>query len=246
MKQITKAAIVAMGAALVSQAALASITANDLYLGFNRTGSSDLIIDLGQAGGITGQSTVVDLSSYFTLSQFSSIFTGGASGVYMGVVGGQAQFPSSYNIYATSPIGSDMSGFFHSSGIIQNSINDLSGAALPTGGAGSSSQVTANSSTSWTSLVSPTYFSGTFYGDSGINPSSAIGGSGIITEGLWQATDSSAYTYLGYFTADTTGSGPSLTFTSIQAAPEPSTLALLAGGGILLSILRWRVARKNA
>jgi hypothetical protein len=232
-----------MGAVLASQAAQAAFTANDLYLGFNQTSKNDYLIDLGQASGILGQSTVVDLSSYFSLSTFDSVFTSGATGVSMGVVGGKNAFPSSGNIiYATSPVGADMSGLSHSASTIGNAISDLSAAALPAAGSGAE-----DATLSWTSLVSPTYAPGSFYGDSGVNPSSAIDGTGVLTEGLWMATPGSGYTYQGFFTLDTGASAsPSLTFTSVQAAPEPTTTAVLGGGALLLGIFRWRANRKNA
>lgn len=243
MKQLAKAGILAMGAVLASQAAQAAFTANDLYLGFNQTSKNDYLIDLGQASGILGQSTVVDLSSYFSLSTFDSVFTSGATGVSMGVVGGKIAFPNSGNtIYVTSPVGSDMSGFFHNATTIGNAINDLSAVALPAAGNGAE-----DATKSWTTLISPSFAPGTFYGDSGVNPSSAIDGTGVLTEGLWMATPGSDYAYLGYFTLDTgAGAGQSLTFTSVQAVPEPTTAALLAGGAVLLGAFRWRTARKNA
>ncbi len=243
MKRLAKAGVLAVGAVLVSQAAQAAFTANDLYMGFNQSGKNDYLIDLGQASTLLGQPTVVDLSSYFSLSTFNSVFTSGATGVSMGIVGGKVAFPSSGDtIFASSPVGSDMSGFFHSATIIGNAVNDLSSVAFPTTGSG-----VEDTTKSWTSLVSPTFSPGTFYGDSGINPGAAIDGTGIITQGLWEATPGSDYTYLGYFTVDTSPSAvQSLTFTSVQATPEPTTTALLAGGALLFGLFRWRNnARKN-
>src|ERR1019366_733262 len=107
MKRLTKAGILAIGAALVSQAAQAQFTPNNLYLGLTQSSAtSDYLINLGAASSITGQASVVNLSSDFSLSVFNSIFTGGATGVSMGVVGGKNQFPSSYDLYMTAPIAS--------------------------------------------------------------------------------------------------------------------------------------------
>jgi len=243
MKRLAKAGVLALSAILVSRAAQAAFTANDLYLGFNQSGKNDYLIDLGQASSILGQSTVVDLSSYFSLSTFDSVFTSGSTGVSMGVVGGKIAFPNSGNtIYATSPVGSDMNGFFHNATTIGNAINDLSAVALPAAGNGAE-----DATKSWTTLISPSFAPGTFYGDSGVNPSSAIDGTGVITEGLWMANPGSAYSYLGYFTLDTGASAsPSLTFTSVQPAPEPTTMALLGGGAVLFGIFRWRTTHKKA
>ena len=103
MTQLSKVAGLAVSAALVAQAAKASFTANDLYLGFN-TGSavSDYIIDLSQPSVVgVGGALAVNLSADFSASMFATAFPGGPAGVNMGVVGGQNQFPSSYDLYAT-------------------------------------------------------------------------------------------------------------------------------------------------
>lgn len=229
-----------VSAALITQATQAAFTANDLYLGFTQTSASgDYIIDLGQASSVTGQSTVVDLSSIFSLSQFNSIFTGGANGVNMGVVGGINQFPSSYDFYTTAAVGTDLSGFNYSSTGIGTVVGPIARLAAPTSGSGVN-----DTSKSWAANI-PTLAANDFYGASGINPDLAIGSSGILTEGLWEAVPGST-AYLGYFTMDTTGANPSLTFTSVQAVPEPATLSVLAGGALLFGIFRRRSARKIA
>lgn len=235
MKRLAKAGVVAVGVALVSQAAQAAFTANDLYLGFTQsTAASDYLIDLGQGSSLTGSTSVVDLSSYFDLGMFNTIFTGGATGVNMGVVGGINQFPSSYDMYFTAPVGADQSGegFF---GLAVGAVGRL---AAPAAGNGIS-----DASKSWAANI-PVNSPNDFYGASGINPDLAIDGSGIITEGLWKAEGGSS-TYEGFFKLDTTGANPSLTFTP-AAVPEPTPAALLAAGGLLLGFLRWRSARKTA
>lgn len=240
MKQLAKAGILAVGAALATQAAQAAFTANDLYLGFTQSSASgDYLIDLGQASSVTGQSTVVNLSSYFDLGMFNTIFTGGAAGVNMGVVGGKNQFPSSYDFYVTAPVGADLSSLSYSSTAIGTVVGPITRLAVPAAGSG------VNDTTkSWAANI-PVNSPSDFYGASGLNPDLAIDGSGVITEGLWKAIPGST-TYLGYFTLDTTGASPSLTFTSIQAVPEPTTASVLAGGALLVGVLRWRAARKNA
>jgi hypothetical protein len=250
MKQSTKAVILAAGAALISQAAQASFTANDLYLGFSSVNApSDYIIDLGQPGAVgVGGLTPVNLSGDFSMPLFSSAFTSGATGVSMGVVGGQNQFPSSYDLFATAlrvggagnvalP-GSDLSHFNHSANSIGNSEVTLAGNPFPTAGNG-----IVDPTKSWSANVAPTFTAHSFYGASGINPSSAIDGSGVIYEDLWEATSSSPYTYLGYFTLDLSGANPNLTFTP---TPEPTTISLLAGAGLLLLSFRRRFNRTNA
>ncbi len=241
MKQLAKAGILAVGAVLVSQAAQAAFTANDLYLGFTQSSASgDYLINLGQASSIVGQSTVVNLSSDFDLGMFNTIFTGGAAGVNMGVVGGINQFPSSYDFYVTAPVGADLSGLNYSSTAIGTAVGPIARLAAPAAGTGIN-----DTSKSWAANI-PVNAPNDFYGATGLNPDLAINGSGIISEGLWKEIPGSS-TYLGYFTLDTSVSAsPSLTFTSIQAVPEPTTTAVLAGGALLLGIFRGRVIRKKA
>jgi len=255
MKRLTKAGIIAIGAALVSQAAQAQFTANDLYVGFTQaTGSGgDYLLDLGQASSIIGQSSVVNLSSDFSLSTFNTTFPSITSPnpVSMGVVGGIGSFPSTYDLYMTqfraggagvpAVAGSSLNTAPGTS-VINQAVNDISGiTAWPTVGNG-----VQDSSKSWTTYVSPTLQPGTVYGDTGINPNSPIDTtSGIVYEDLYSATGNNAFTYLGYFTMDTTGASPSLTFTSLDV-PEPGTISVLAVGALLLWSLRGRLVRKNA
>jgi hypothetical protein len=240
MKHLVKASVLAVGAALVTQAVQASTTADDLYLGFSKAGANDYLIDLGQASALTGSATVVNLTSYFDFNLFTSIYgAGNGAGVGMGVVGGKYVFASSSNdIYATAPVGADLSGFGHSTGIINTAITDLGNVTFPT--AGNSVSIGSDSSNlnSWTANVT-TFAGGSFYGDTGINPSAAING-GTLCEGLYRATASQGYTYLGYFTLSNPGQNDaSLTFTP-AAVPEPSACALIGGGSLLLLTLRRR------
>lgn len=253
MTNFLKAATVAAGLGFVSIAAQAAFTANDLYLGFTSAGASgDYLIDLGQPGTIgVGGSSVFNLTGNFSLSLFNATFTSGPTGVNMGVVGGRNQFPSSYNIYATTLrssgpgnpafAGSDLSPFNHSQGTIGNAVSALSTVPFPIAGNG---VVDANKS--WSANVSPTFTAGSFYGASGIDPNSAIGATGILYEDLWTATSSSAYSYLGYFTMDFSGSSPELTFTpSATPVPEPGTVPLIAIAGVSWLLLARKLNRKN-
>jgi hypothetical protein len=171
----------------------------------------------------------------------------------MGVVGGQNQFPSSYNIYATAlrsigsanpaVAGSDLTGFNHSQTTIGNAVSALTSVPFPTAGNGS-----VDSGKLWSANVSPTFTAGSFYGASGINPSSAIDNSGVLYEDLWKATSTSGYTYLGFFTLDLSGSSQQLSFTpsTVSAVPEPGTVPLIAVAGISWLLLARKLHRKNA
>ena len=240
MKQSSKATLLAVGVAMASSMAHAVFVPNDLYLGFTKgSASSDYIVDLGSASTVgVGGGSVVDLSSDVSGSTFTSIFGSSPVGVSMGVVGGKAVFPSSYDIYATAfrgngafyppNAGSDLSGFNHSQNTISSGTADVGQMAfnVPAGGS------LTDPNKSWTTDIAPTLNANTFYGATGVNPNSAIDSSDVLYEDLWQATPSSAYKYLGFFTLDMSGSNPSLTFTSAMI-PEPTTFSLL-GGGLLL------------
>jgi hypothetical protein len=239
LTRTTKAGIVAAGVALVSQAAQAQFTANNLYLGLTQSSaSSDYLINLGPASGITGSTSTVNLSGTFSLSLFNSIFTGGANGVNMGVFGGQNQFPSSYDLFMTAPTGTSLSSVSLSSttiGFAEGSLTRIT--TFPASGSGF-----ADSSKLWTANV-PTLAANDFFGASGVNPNVPIGNTGILNEGLWEATPSST-TYLGSFKLDTTGASPSLTYTP-AVVPEPNVASILGIGGILFWMLRWRTNRSN-
>jgi hypothetical protein len=251
MKQFTKAAILATGVVLGSQAAKASFTANDLYLGFSSANASaDYLVDLGQPAGLgIGGSTPVYLSGDLSASLFNSSFASGPLGVNMGVVGGQNQFPSSYDLYATAlrvggpgdaaVAGSDLSGFSHSAVAIGSAEVTLTGNPFPTAGNGA-----VDPSKSWTANVAPTFTSSSFYGASGINPNSAIDSSNVLYEDLWNSTPNNPYTYLGYFTLDVSGADPILSFTpSTTVAPEPASAALIVSAGLV--ILSFRRSTKS-
>ncbi len=252
MTNFRKVSALAFGMGLVSFSAHASFTANDIYLGFNQSSaSSDYLIDLGQPGTAgVGGSSVVNLNSAFSLTLFNSTFASGPTGVSVGAVGGQSQFPSSYDLYVTSLrvggagnpalAGSDLSGFNHSQGTIANAVSAITGVAFPSVGSG-----VADSGKSWTADVSPTFTVSSFYGNSGIDPSSAINGTGVIHEDLWKTTANSAYSYQGYFTFDLSGGSPNLTFTpSAAAVPEPSTFGLFALAGFL-SFVSFRAFKRR-
>jgi hypothetical protein len=241
MKLFTKTAVLAAGVSLVSLAAHASFTDNDIYLGFNATTStSEYLVDLGQPGTIgVGGSSSVNLSSYVSL--FGTAFTSGYNGVSMGVVGGNSSGfnQANYDIFATalrvggagvpSSPGSDLSSFTPGAGTIANSIATLTAIGFPTSGNGVIGD--SSSTTSWTKKVSPTLDAGSFYGNSGVDPSSAIDGSGVLYEDFWKATTGNSYTYLGYFSLDVSGGSPSLSFTP-AAVPEPASGALFCLAGL--------------
>lgn len=242
--------MLAAAVGLVSQSTQAATTANDIYLGFYSSGASgDYLIDLGQPGTFgVGGSSIVNLSGDFSMSLFNSTFASGFTGVSMGAVGGQSTFPSSYDLYTTAfrtggtgipgTAGSDLTGVNHSQSTISTAYSTLTSVAFPTAGNGI---VDANKS--WQANISPTFSANSFYGASGVDPSSAFDGTGVLYEDLWKATPTS-YTYLGYFTMD--ANQGNLSFTPVASVPEPGSLSLLAAGAVAWLALARKLKRKNA
>ena len=229
MKHLKRIAIVVAAATLASQAAQAAFTTNDLYLGFdNSSAQSDYIIDLGQATSAVGVggSSVKDLSSLISLGTFNSVFTSGADGVNIAVVGGDNVFPG-YAVYATqvrvggagtaAVAGSDLTAANHSQSVLSLASATLTGNPWPTAGTN-----TTDSTKSFTAKVGPTQVNGNFYSRSGVNPFGTIDSSSLIYLDLWHATVANAYAYQGYFTLDLSGSAPRLTFTPAAASTPPS------------------------
>jgi hypothetical protein len=265
MKILNRAALLVGGAILASQSAFAqTFVQNDLYLGFqnlNGGGTADYIINLGAASGIVGQSSVVDLSSDFSLSLFNDPSLQGSSSHILGGVVGAAN--SAYNtgtavvygtVLRTSNIGSPaFPGSSAPAGLTKQSIDNSTESTLsqlisPSAGTGR-----LDNSKSWEAYVEPTFSSSSFYGNAGFNPDSGVSTSSVLYEDLWQTSDSGdprgssgqPYTYKGYFKLDLTGNSPSLTFTP-QAVPEPTVLGLLGGAGLLLLSFRRRFNNNNS
>jgi hypothetical protein len=253
MNKFYKAAIMAVAAAMVSQTAHAVAPINNLELGFTQSSANnDYIINLGLASSIIGTAPVVDLSGDFSQSSFNSTFSGGATGVGMGVVGSDnspADFfvtqlrggglanPS--NVKGTESV----SSFLHSTTVVSGAANAFLGVgALPASGS------VDNVGTPWrTSVVANT--SGTFFNKSGANPDSAITASDLIIEDLFEVTAAGGYVYQGYLTFnDSNTADPILTFTSgmVNSVPEPGVYGAFAGLGVLALALRRQLTRSNA
>ncbi len=247
----------ATGLLLVSQAAQAAYSPNDIVLGFNLgygSGPNDYIIELGNAnsGVGVGGTSVVNLSSQFSLSTFNGLYTNLSGGVSMSGVGGHGA-TSGRDLFATVPRlslgtpdspGSTAPGAIGST-FLANGANDVAGMvnglSLSAGGNTTVSQSDPNSFFTWVlSTTPPSYLSGT-----GIDPRGSTSGS-VLYEDLYRAANNvngNAFAYLGYFTLDTTGSG-SLTFTpQAVVVPEPSTFSLLAGGVLMGFLFRLRLKR---
>jgi hypothetical protein len=256
MKKSTTAAFLFCGAVLASQSAFGQYIANDLYMGFqNRAGggTADYIINFGPAAGIVGSSSVVNLSSDFSLANFNAVL-GASASMFGGVVAGSNGNPPDLYVTqlrsggaGTPAVAGSLSPASFYRGDLLLGYSDLSQLALvaPPPGVG-----VLDSSKAWENFVEPTYAPGTFYDDTGINPDSTISSGGVLYEDLWYNSNGSSsvkkpFTYAGFFTLDLTGSNPSLTFTP-AAVPEPSTLGLLGGAALLFLSFRRRLGGNNA
>jgi hypothetical protein len=249
MKQLTKIAMLAAAAALVSQAADAAFTTNDLYLGFNNSSAQgDYIIDIGNAISAVGVggSSVKDLSSLFSSTTFSNVFSAtGANGVNVAVVGGNYNY-GGYDVYATAVraggagtpavAGSNLGAKSHSSGTLSAAAGTLTGNPWPVSGASA-----VDSTFSYTKAVGPDP-SADFYAASGVDPFATFGSPAIVYLDLWYATVPNGYAYQGYFKVDLSGATPSLTFTPAAAVvytppPQPRLSITRAGGVSSISFL---------
>lgn len=231
MKKLTIAALLVGGAILASPSAFASATANNLYVGFQAgtNASADYIINLGVVSNtITGSSSVVDLSTNFSLSNFNSI-TNTSSSVYGGVVAVyQGIVPDAYATQLRSALGTPaVPGSTAPLPISRSALNGAAGGVLgglngPAAGTG-----VLDAGKSWQAAVEPGGTSpNSFFGSTGVNPDTIIAPGSVVYEDLWTVSngtlgDVASWTYLGYFTLDLSGGSPKLTFTPTNA---PATL----------------------
>jgi PKD repeat protein len=243
MKFATKIGMMVVGILLICQAGRAQFTINDLYIGFSQsTAQSDYDIDLGQPGVVgVGSSSVVDLSGDFSLTVFNSIFTDGADGVVVAVVGGNNQNSvNPFGVYATAlrvggpgasaaVAGSNLSTKSHASAAMSGGAGQVAAIlsqvspGLPKAGSN-----VVDSTKSFTAIVDTTAVQNNFIGKTGVNPSTTIGSTSIAYLDLWHATTTSAYTYLGYFTIDL--ATPVFTFTPSGTGGSSPPVASFTGG----------------
>jgi len=249
MKNLITAAIALSGAIMAGQAVFGQAVPNDLYFGFENQaagGTQDYIINLGPASGIVGGSTVVTLSSYFSLADFNAVL-GVSSTMYGGVVGAannsNSGTPNTAYVYTTelrsggagtpSVPGSTAPAALTRS-FDNGAYTAISGMVSPSAGTG-----VLDSTKSWESDVEPTFTTQSFYGQTGVNPDSLVSKTVVLYEDLWYTTNnaisgSKPFSYLGYFTLDLTGGGAKLTFTPKNApaqlsAPTITSISKSAG-----------------
>jgi PKD repeat protein len=239
MKKLIMAALVVGGAIMAYQSALAqtgTFIANDLYLGFQNaagSGSSDYIINLGPASGITNGSSVVTLSSDFSKTSFLTTLAS-SSNMLAGVVGGVQA--SSADVYLTQPrVGGAGTPSVPGSSVtvtisrtkIDSAVSALAQANLPPATGGN----TNDAAKTWEVYVDPASPSAsTFNGNASGYQDSTVATNAVLYMDLWYAANSASFgstsfSYLGYFTLDLTGGSPVLNYTPSSATgstPAPT------------------------
>jgi hypothetical protein len=240
MKNSYKAAIVAaLAMATVSAAnAAGSYTANDLLVGFTTQSGNDLIYDLGSESSVlNGTASYAGLDSLLTSTYGSSL-----SGVSWGVIGNGVNSGTVRTAYTTTVqgvvpntyIGSTaFSKLNNAAGTLAN--NNFTSASV----AGDSATVAASLAYSWNTET----LNGTLTSDY-VNAYENPNVTGATSADFSQVNnDGSDPTLLGDFSLGSNGTSDALTFNPV---PEPTTLGLLGGAGVLLLAFRNKLGRKQA
>lgn len=272
MNKLTKISLLAMGAAMVTQALQAQTatgisTANDLILGFTSQApgvTQDYVLDLGAVP----TSSNVQLGG-ISLSTFNTVFGSAATAgtVNVGVIGGGTD-PNSGNsqiftttlrsgaLATTAGAGTETAPYKASGNPISQASNYGSSLAL--------GNVAQSASASWSSSITTgpgvgtigtaqNSFTGYLPHTSGHtdNPMVTLPGSETVTLDIWNDiannTGANTWTYVGDLQLDLSGSTLNATFDpTVTSVPEPSTYGLMAGFGLLALGFRHQFSRKNA
>jgi len=242
--------MLALGAALLAQAAQAQYNDDDLVVGF--TGGSNgtnLVVDIGANPGQT-----TDLSS--SVGSYATVFGSlGANGVNMGVIGGNNGNSSTADVWTTTlrtgrnvtdyqTAGTESAPHTPINANIDNGsqlVYNLTFGAVANGNIGSFSYNIAQNPTTAGAVQN------SFASYLGSNPLSAVTAGGYTTLDLWTISDNgggpNSWTYAGDLVLNLTGASPSLTF---DPTPEPSTCTLLGGAGALVLFFRRKFSLKKA
>lgn len=228
MKKLYKAALLA-ALGLAGVPAMQAATYNgDLLVGFTSGTGNDFIYDLGAAGSLSDGQTW-DLSSYLTSYTLSS--------VNWGVIGDK-------NVSGTRYVWSSTDG---------SAANTVSGTAawgnidtglksiyqnFATTGAGSSVSIVSTDDNSWYQQTINGALALQYHNSYGLNPNVV----GLTSDTFYSVVaNGSSPVAVGSFTLDNAGI---LTYNGIAPVPEPSSLALLGGGALLMITLRNKIRRK--
>jgi len=263
MTKFAKLAVAMTGATLAAQAAFAGANNNNLILSINNNdgaGATEFTISLGQASTYTPVPNF-DLSSF--LSGYSSFASAGASGLNVGVAGGQngqgGLSGAGNDVYTTTlRLGNTGTGQYVNSGTESAPSVSPSKANIGVAGGIAGGTITfgpngpTSDANSFTSLFAkdPTTqgtaannFVGNLGGD---NPLQTMPGN-TFTLDLWKDTTTSSSTtgwiYQGDLAFDFSGATPTLTWDA-SPVPEPSAASLCIGAGFLA--LAYRKFRRKA
>ena len=234
----------------------------DVLLGFNDAAAStaaaqnDYVIDLGMSASTLVAAATTNGGTYtftniISASTFSTAFSSDANDlndVAVGLVAGTIEV-STDTLFQTSPKGA--SGLpTWTSGKQASFISAANFAGDSTVG-----EYGSSGTAGWSQYVaiSPTVIGnnggGSLAGDSA-NPTELLS-SGIVSEELFESTGSTsrntspgAWTEIG--TLDVNVNTDTVTFTGVDAVPEPATYGLLAASGLLIVSLRRQFKSKNA
>jgi PEP-CTERM motif len=262
MNAFAKIAVVAAGAALAVQGVFAGPNNNNLILSINNNnngGSTEFTVNLGQVSSFSAPN--FDLSS-FVLS-FSSYTSAGATGLNIGVVGGQngqGGLTGTGNDVYTTTLRAGSGSYLNPGTEGAPSVNPskalIANAGGITGGfSGYAANLSISDSTSFSSnIAKDPSTAGTAansfvgYLGQGANPLQTMTGDTIVLD-LWKNTvtgsGTTGWAYEGNLTFDKSGSTPTLTWDA-SPVPEPSTFSLFTGAGLLALSFRRRFGRKNA
>lgn len=240
-----KAALVAALGLALSPVAKAA----DLYVGFNdlagATGN-DYVIDLGAYTSFTTSSTVNGLISSSLFTTAFGTDANALNDVAVGAVAGglntsaQKYVYQTGNLAGTTPTGTELGE------------SETASSAIPTGVYGATSGAP---NYAWDYFVaqgpSTPDLSGNGVADETGNPESDLSG-GIASLVLYESTEPSSghnvtatqWTELGTLSINANSGVDSITFTGVNAVPEPATCGLYAAGGLLMLALRRRISAK--
>jgi hypothetical protein len=256
MKQMIKISLLAVGAAMVTQALQAQISDGDLVIGFNSSSvGSDYVIDLGQvpSAANTQLGGSISLSTYNTTYGANLVNVGVVAGDQSGIVdpsGGESAWTTTLRT-GTAATSYASAGTETAPGVQTASAVDSMASLAESVALGVTGTSTAQQ-TAWNQVIAKgpgqTGANSLNYGTYA-NPMAALS-SQPLTLDLWSITDDSGinhWTYDGDLQINLTGASPSVVFDpAVVAVPEPTTYGLLAGGGLLALALRRQFSVKNA